>query len=128
MRRLIHGGRRIGKTTKAIALAIESGACLVVPDRDRAKQIKDEVPDLKRVLSWEELLQGKLLGTGVRKIVIDDLDRCIEMQFRDEIIAVTMSAPLDRLKVSEVTLKQMELSMSPDHYKKMILDDFEDTQ
>ncbi len=96
MKRLIHRARRGGKTTEAVKLAIQTGAYLIVPNRNEALRLSKEFPELRFPITWNEFLQSRMQGSFVRKVVIDNLDQCIQQMFPFTIEAVTMSTPLDR--------------------------------
>ncbi len=74
--------RRMGKTTKAIEQAAMSGAYIVVATRQDAqrvaKQAKEMECNIRFPVTFDELLSGKMKGSFVRNIVIDDGDRLIQ--------------------------------------------------
>ena len=73
-------GRRFGKTTEIVKLALEHDAYIVVPDRHQARHLFEEYPNIRFPITWDELMQTRMQGAhpSARKIVIDNLDMCLE--------------------------------------------------
>lgn len=78
--KIIHHGRRMGKTTKVIKLANDTGAYIVVPTRQDVMRLMEYNPPPDRFpLTWNEFLDCRMQGSFVRNIVFDDIDRCLAM-------------------------------------------------
>ena len=70
--KILRKGRRTGKTTEAIKVANETGAYLVVHSKEEAKRVSDDTDRFP--ITYSELLKGKMEGSFVRNIVIDNLE------------------------------------------------------
>ena len=63
-----------GQTTKAVELAKDTKAYLIVRDHKAAQRLSAENPELRFPITFEELIQTKMKGSYVREIVIDDVE------------------------------------------------------
>jgi hypothetical protein len=96
----IHLGRRLGKTTKAVDIANETGAYLIVRNRTRAQELgklTDRFP-----ITFDELIRNKMRGSYVRKVVIDDFDTLLAGILADllpgiEVEAITFTESPDKI-------------------------------
>lgn len=76
--KIIIGDRNSRKTTKAIELANQTGAYLVVATRSDAYRC-EEMGALRSPLTMAEYLAGHMKGPFTRKVVFDDVERCLSM-------------------------------------------------
>lgn len=76
-----HSGRRMGKTTKAVKLANETGAYLIVPNKHQAQQVSKEHKLDRYPITIHEFLADKMKGSFVRNVVIDNADMVLEQIF-----------------------------------------------
>lgn len=98
--KVITGPRAAGKTYEAAKIAKETGAYLVVNSMDEASRINNAAGFFP--VTYEELLSNKMVGSRVRKIVIDNLDIFVRSMFPHlEIEAVTISEPIHRLTLED---------------------------
>lgn len=84
--KIIIGKRQSGRTLQAIQIANNTGAYLVVHSHHQACLVRDQTQRFP--LSYDELLNGKLRGSYVRNIVIDNL----EMFFAHLLPGITIEA------------------------------------
>jgi hypothetical protein len=68
--------RAIGRTTDMVKLANETGAYLVVRDRNAAMRLQDVCERFP--VTYSELMQDRMRGSMVRNIVIDDADALLK--------------------------------------------------
>jgi hypothetical protein len=80
--RVICKPRRAGKTTDLIKMAAQSQAYIVVMHRREAQRIAEQAEemglDIRFPVTFEELLQTKMVGSFVRNIIIDNADILLE--------------------------------------------------
>ena len=72
--RIISANRDGGKTTKAVELALETDAYLIVRDHNEAYRLSGLYPSLRFPVTFDELLNSGMRGSQVRNIVIDNAD------------------------------------------------------
>ena len=83
--KLLWSGRRAGKTTKAILLAHETGAYLIVINREEALRVSKLADAMDKPIRFpvtiEEFLHGGMKGSYVRNLVIDNADEIFNRIF-----------------------------------------------
>lgn len=81
---VVYRGRRLGKSTEMVKLALAHDAYIVVPDRHQAHFLREQYPNIKMPITWQELMQSNLQGMhpSARKVVIDNLDECLQSMVR----------------------------------------------
>lgn len=76
--RLIIGGRQAGKTTQLIQMSAENGYYIVVPtQRDAAwvaEQARQMELDIPFPLTFDEFVQHRYYGKGIKGFLIDNAD------------------------------------------------------
>lgn len=90
---VISGGRRSGKTTEAIKLAMEIGAIIIVDTGDRAKSLNENAKALfgtkdKIFYSVDEY---KSLTGDKRKVIVDEIEMVLSSALNrsGEYVAIT---------------------------------------
>ena len=76
--RIIYATRGPGKTSKAVEIANETGAYLIVADRKRAQQVFRDYRPYRFPVTFDELLTSGMCGSYVRNVVIDDADELVQ--------------------------------------------------
>ena len=71
-------GRGDGKTERAIEIAKETGAYLIVHDHSEALRIGRENPEIRFPVTYNEFLSGGMRASYVRNFVIDNADMFIQ--------------------------------------------------
>ena len=78
----IFGGRGRGKTTSLVQISCETGSPIVTSSEVSARRILESVAnldaELPRVYTLREVLSGKLRGTHVKEILLDDAELVID--------------------------------------------------
>lgn len=75
--KLVHGTRTSGKTTRAVEIANEENAYLVVPTKHEATRVYHNY-DLDRFpITYGEVLHGKHEGQHPQQVVIDNIEMFI---------------------------------------------------
>lgn len=91
--------RQGGKTTELLQLAVEHFAYIVCPDMRSARHVWDVARHLglniPQPITWQEFLEHRYRGAGVKAFIIDDLDACLESMTMVPIIAASMTGGLD---------------------------------
>ena len=88
--------RQAGKSTELIRMSEETGAYIIVPNRQRAfalsqlaRETGHQIPFPVTFLEYE---QSRFRGSFVRHVLIDDADNLLEQIFKEVTIdAITMS-------------------------------------
>lgn len=88
--KLVYGARQSGKTTRAIELANEQHAHLVVRNRQMAEMYQDNVTH--RVFTHDDIRSGKHERYYPRKLVIDDAECLLERMTSATIETAVMTA------------------------------------
>jgi hypothetical protein len=83
---IVNKARAMGKTTEAIKKAHETGAYMICLDRQEALRLSKQAEDMNMPIrfpvTWEEFLHsGKLKGSHVRNVVIDNADEIFLRMF-----------------------------------------------
>lgn len=87
--------RRGGKTVDAVKLANETGAYLVVRNQNWAREVDQLYKPNRFPVTYADVLEGRMRGSFVRNIVIDDVDAFIQYACMGLIVeACTMSAEI----------------------------------
>src|ERR1700676_1608728 len=93
--RVINSNRGGGKTTKAVELAKKSGAHLVVSNDNEKRRVAADNPSL-RIVTFYDLLRGKLRGISNPRIVIDNADDLLRLVCEHITIeAITINGPVE---------------------------------
>lgn len=83
-----------GKTHQLIKMCSEQGGYIVCSTQRDCERVfamaKSLGCDISFPISWHEFINNRFHARGVKKVYIDDLDRCLE-QSHVEIVAVTCS-------------------------------------
>jgi len=80
-KRLICGGRRFGKTTKLVEAAKESGAGIVVPNKQMADYLREK-HDFQNAVTIESLLNERgIFRKEPKPIYFDNLDYWLDSLF-----------------------------------------------
>lgn len=76
--KIIAGPRGSGKTTRAIEVAEENDAHLVVSTERVRRQLEFDNPDFSnKILSHHQVIRGSHMGMKPEKLVIDEVDAFI---------------------------------------------------
>lgn len=88
--------RQGGKTTEVLRVAALHFAYIVVPTRadvDRLwQQARLDDINIPQPITWQEFIEHRYHGTGVRAFVIDDLDRCVQSMTGVEVKAASLTS------------------------------------
>lgn len=98
---IIWRANRMGKTTEVVKIALKNDAYFVAATAHDVKRLTEQYPGLKAI-TWFEFLRDGKAGLNIRKAVIDDLDRCIQMLTPVNIIAASMT--IENLYMNEENL------------------------
>lgn len=63
-----------GQTTEAVRIAKETGAYLIVRDKNTAIRISQQERDLRFPVTFNELIVSRMKGSAIKNIVIDDVE------------------------------------------------------
>lgn len=120
--KIINGERGSGKTDGLIFAAYATGARIIAPSNAMAKRIADRAKergiDILPPMGYHDYLDGpgKLAATQREPILIDEAETIIkealELWFRKEVIAVTISEPQIKTLFPE-TLEHMKEVLGP---------------
>lgn len=95
---IVSGARRTGRTTAMIRTAAESFAYIVCPDRRQVQHIQRMAQemgvDILFPITWDDFVNGRYYGRGVRGFVIDNLDLCIQSMTHVPVLAASVG-PVD---------------------------------
>lgn len=87
--------RQAGKTTELIKLCAEEKAYIVCPTLSDCENIfalsKKLDINIPFPISWHEFISKRYHAPGIKKFLIDDLDRCIQMLSSLPIKAVSLN-------------------------------------
>lgn len=79
---LVIGGRRAGKTTKLIKMAHHYDACILVINKAEAERVSVQAEEMDKPIrypvTFSEFFSGRMRGSSVRKILIDNAEQFIE--------------------------------------------------
>ncbi len=111
--KVIFNGRGMGKTTKAIKMANETGGYLLVHSYDEAVRLSrlpgDQKP-LRFPVTYQEFLSGKMRGSFVRNVVIDNAEMFLrEVTGGVSVDAITLTTEETPDKEYKEYLDQMEV-------------------
>jgi len=89
-------GRQGGKTTQLIRRAAEQFAYIVCPDRTQAGRIARKARamslDIPQPITFDDFIQRRWHGRGIRAFMLDNLDACIQSMARGvPVTAVTLT-------------------------------------
>ncbi|MFD6400791.1 hypothetical protein [Nocardia sp. NPDC060249] len=92
----VSGGRQFGKTVAMIRLAAEHGGYIVVPNHRQARHVADQAEamglSIPFPMTWTEFAQGRYSPRGVRNVVIDNLDQCLQSMATVPILGASIPA------------------------------------
>lgn len=85
--KIYSGGRHNGKTTKLIIDAELHDRVILVWDRQRAKTIEEMARamgrSIRQPITFEDLKRSRLMGSYVRKLLIDDAETVLQGMIAD---------------------------------------------
>ena len=89
-------GRQGGKTTQLIRRAAEQFAYIVCPDREQVQFIQQQARQMglkiPQPITWDDFIQRRWHGRGIRAFMLDNLDACIQSMARGvPVTAVTLT-------------------------------------
>lgn len=96
--KIINGGRRSGKTAKAIQITIETGGILLVRNLHILRLLIKWKPEIKlHIMTYRQFLAGGMKGSK-RKLIIDNADEFIQFISHNigghsSVEAITLNAP-----------------------------------
>lgn len=101
--KVIIGGRGSGKTTNLIKMCAKKGGYIVCQHRREAHRIfwmaKDMEVDIPHPITYDEFLNGRYYGLGVRIVYIDNADmlvQAIALRGGVEVNAITLTKAKDK--------------------------------
>ena len=71
-----------GKTTTAVEMAIELDACLVVKNTNEVHRVSSLHPNLKFIVTYEDVLRGIFRDSVVETVVVDNIDDFVVLACR----------------------------------------------
>lgn len=111
---IITRARQAGKTTALIELASEKQLYIICPDRAQVRFIADLARKLNKKipfpLTWQEFVERRYYGQGVKGFAIDNADACLQQLSSIKIEAIItdrfdftiMWMPTKRHELSEI--------------------------
>lgn len=112
---VIKKARRMGKTTEAAKLSNETGAYLVVINRDHAKELNSSGKTKRNPVTFDEFRQDNMRGSFVRNIVIDDFDIFIQQELSN------IFSQFSGLKIEGISFTEEPTLIFKRMYESMIL-------
>lgn len=92
---IIYGEIGAGKTTEMIKLSRDTGCNLVVERKSIANQLKmralRENEYLPEVLTYEDIINNKLVGKRLEGLLIDDIENLVEYITKQRVEALSTS-------------------------------------
>lgn len=102
--RIVSGARGTGRTTEMIRVAAESFAYIICPDYKQVAYVRDMARemgvDIPFPLTWNQFVNGKYYGRGIRGFVIDNLDMCIQGMTSVPVLAASVG-PVDHTEIPQ---------------------------
>ncbi len=102
---IINGGRRFGKTTRLIEMSAQSGSRIVTFNLIGAQNVQRRADEMGKkipqVFSIGDILSGRMKGLPRGKILIDELELCLQAIFQEPIEAATLGAEIIQMAMPE---------------------------
>lgn len=110
---IIYNGRRKGKTTELIKMSAEKNLYILVVNRNRQREVFELARDLNLNIPFpitveEYFTSGKLRGSFINTILIDDADDILQQIFNTVVI--------DTITITDKEDKEMNISHIADEF------------